>query len=109
MNRPKIIAMQPEPHVSWDVLDKILVVGSGEDLVQINLAERQSESQEVIDITQGAMGLIEGIYGPYVLSAEIPPKRYADDGTTVVPLDMAAITVRLWTIQNVDESAPVVI
>jgi hypothetical protein len=107
LNKPKVIAIQPEPHVLWDLHDNILVVGFGEKSLQIDLAERQSSSQEVVDITQGAMGLMEGIYGPYVLSAEIPPRRYEDDGTTPIPLDMAAVTVLLWTVQPEVSDSPV--
>ncbi|MDR2042056.1 MAG: hypothetical protein LBP98_07030 [Tannerella sp.] len=97
MNRPKSIAVQPAPHVPWDVLDGVLLVGSGEDLVRIDLAERRTDSYETVDVTRGPAGLVEGIHGPYVLSVEIPPKRHEGDGGSVEPLDIAAVTIHLWT------------
>jgi hypothetical protein len=113
MNSPKIVELQPKPHVPWGFDETLLKVGAGEDIVEIDLAERQGDSEAVIDICRCASGLMEGACGSYVLSVEIPPRRYREEtgdtqdmsgseevtGTIFVPepLDMASVTIRLWT------------
>jgi hypothetical protein len=81
-------------------------VGTGEDTVVIDLEERQTDSVTVIDVTQGVNGLAEGIHGPYVLSVEIPPKRYRE--IEPEPFDAASVVLRLWTYfanQNIEMEA----
>jgi hypothetical protein len=111
MNSPKIVAAQPEPHVAWGVDGSLLAVGTEDELIVIDLAERQDDSAVVVDITQGPDGLAEGVHGPYVLSAEIPPRRYreevseGEEGETTVfvpePLDVASVVLHLWTVVTV--------
>jgi hypothetical protein len=93
--KPKALEIQPEPHVKWDVEDTVLTVGEGEDTVIIDLSERQEDGEAVIDICRGPNGLMEGLNGAYVLSVEIPPRRYKSSEPE--PLDIASVTVRLWT------------
>jgi hypothetical protein len=38
-------------------------VGSGEDILEIDLAERQDDSEVVIDVCRCASGLMEGACG----------------------------------------------
>jgi hypothetical protein len=107
---PKIEEVQPAPHVTWRIDEGALIV---EDVdccqVAIDLTERQTDSEVVIDITRDPQHLKEGIHGPYVLSVIIPPRRYreelgepsesGDTGTVTQvpePLDVASVTVRLW-------------
>jgi hypothetical protein len=111
----KIEYLQPEPHVPWKIDGTVLAVGEEDERVEIDLAERESDSQVVIDICRCSMGLMEGACGEYVLSVEIPPRRYREEeseasgvenggmssgaGMILVPepLDLASVTVRLWT------------
>jgi hypothetical protein len=113
MNSPKVVELQPEPHVAWGADGTLLRAGSGEDAVEIDLAERQGDSETVIDVCRCPEGLMEGACGSYVLSIEIPPRKYREEtgdaanmtfdeeGTSIIPvpepLDMASVTIRLWT------------
>jgi hypothetical protein len=107
--------MQPAPHIPWSIEDdSCLCVGSGEELIEIRLADRQTDSVTVIDICRcPGKGLMEGACGAYVMSVEIPPTRYKEevvedfDGSTVMnvtpePLDVASVVLRLWSINDTD-------
>lgn len=110
MLKPKVEAVQPEPHIPWEVDGSVLTVGSGDETVVIDLEERRTDSETVIDIYKGPKGLGErNKCGSYVLSVEIPPRRYREEtaeqgdgeGASVTlapePLDMASVVLRLWT------------
>ena len=119
MLRPKAVAVQPEPHIPWEVDGSVLTVGSGEETVVVDLQERQTDSETVIEICRCEGGLMEGVCGSYVLSIEIPPRRYREEttepdgsgeGTPVTPapepLDIASVVLRLWTV-DVDENTEI--
>jgi hypothetical protein len=119
---PKIIKIQPEPHVTWSIEGTILTIGEEDEVLIIDLAEREGDDEIVVDVTRGPDGLAEGIHGPYVLSAEIQPRKYreevsssesaggigAPEATRVPePLDIASVVLTLWTteIENTLENA----
>ena len=123
MIKPKVIAVQPEPHVPWEIDGSVLIIGTEDDSAMIDLEERQGDGQVVIDICRCPSGFMEGVRGVYILSAEIPPRRYREeidesedagvwseeaDGEPAAlpmpkvnlipePLDMAAVVLYLWT------------
>ena len=120
MNKPKIEVLQPEPHVPWNIDGSVLTAGIGDDLVVIDLEERQADSEVVIDVCRCPSGLMEGVCGAYVLCVKIPPRRYREeadetmetasedvDGEEIIggpniilvpePLDLASVVISLWT------------
>ena len=109
MLKPKVEAVQPEPHIAWKINSSVLTVGSGEDAIAVDLEERQTDSETVIDICRCEGGLMEGACGSYVLSVQIPPRKYHEEageespecGTGIIlvpePLDIASVILRLWT------------
>ena len=127
MIKPKVIAVQPEPHVPWDIDGSVLIVGTEDDNIMIDLEERQGDGQVVIDICRCPSGFMEGVRGVYILSAEIPPRRYREeidesgeaglwsgepDGSAALsmprvkhipePLDIAAVVLYLWNYDNTE-------
>jgi hypothetical protein len=107
---PKIEKLSPAPHVAWRVDGTVLIVGMDEHT--IDLAERQDDDVVIIDICDcPGKGLMEGVCGAYVLSVEIPPKRYrteawVEEEVNVLvpePLDVASVTLRLWTYEKEED------
>lgn len=93
----------------------LIFVGAGKNTVIINVQERQSDKEEVIDIYQDNMGtLVEGEKSLwYAATIIIPPRQYhmvdtgqVDDQEQPVfekeqlPLDMDAVTVVLWPLNK---------
>ena len=110
---PLVIEVQPKPHAEWDVEGTVLTVGTGDESLEIDLAERQCDDETIIDICRCPDGVKEGVSGSYVLSVKIPPSRYREEaaepgngsdfesGTLVAePLDMASVELLLWTVET---------
>ena len=114
MLKPKVEAVQPEPHVPWEVDGNVLTVGTEENNIVIDLEERQTDSEVVIDLYKGSGGIGErDRCGSYVMSVKIPPKRYREEaaepgnggdfesGALVPePLDIASVEILLWTAET---------
>lgn len=72
-------------YAGYSLKDGILSVGGEE----INLAEKQEDSQVILDIRKD---------DAFVATVEIPPRRYRQVETVAEELDEEAVTLILWPI-----------
>lgn len=103
------------PKIAYALDGTVLTLGDG--AVSIDLAERQSDTEVVIDVCLNNGLLIEGIGLWYVATIVIPPRRYhlVDTGKTdengaaimapeAVPLDLDAVVLNLWALPKTSET-----
>ena len=109
----KIKQMNSGNYIPYTVTGTTVVIGSNPEIT-VDMAVKQSDSWETVDISHDAQGnLIEGVGVKYVANVQIPPKRYQlvdstetrPDLTTYVtkkkqaiPLNPAECILRLWSI-----------
>lgn len=101
--------ISPGPKAPCGNEEASIFIGAGENLVVIDVAQRQSDQEEVIDIYQDEMGnLVEDKSLWYVATIVIPPRRYnmvetgqeGEFAKEALPLDMDAVTVVLWPLNK---------
>ncbi len=108
--------LQAGPYVEHFLEGRVLQVGD----ISIDLAERQDDSQVVIDITRNGNGLVEGVSGKdgYVANILLPPREYEEIETDVLdmngnntierralPLSTGKACIKLWQFKPIEPSS----
>ncbi len=91
-------------YTDFSLQDGVVTVGT----IDVDLADRQSDSQQIITITRtGDEFFLEKGGRDYAAVIEIPPKKYieeivSEDETLITPieLDIHAVVITLWPVRS---------
>jgi len=102
------------PKIDYELNGTVLTLGGG--AVSIDLAERQTDTETVIDICHDDGHLVEGLGRWYVATIIIPSKRYRlvdtgqvdENGAPVMapealPIDLDSVILNLWALPQISE------
>jgi len=102
------------PKIDYALNGTVLTLGGG--AISIDLAERQADTETVIDICRKDGQLVEGPSRWYVATIIIPPRRYHlvdagqvdENGAPVLarealPLDIDSVVLNLWAVPSQTE------
>lgn len=101
------------PYAEYSIDGTVLSIGD----LEIDLNQRQEDSQVIIDITYDGENFVEGLSKMYAINIMLPPREYEqietnqtdENGNPIIearplPLDMDKVVLKLWQFKPITKN-----